>query len=323
MTSGVASDDPEADVHDPAHERFYGSRISEGDPEALDTYDRQKRDKVLEVIRQYDPDAVYFDGGASRLPDRYRRQILSELYRTDGNPDAIVTYKGEDFPEGTGCRDLECTRFEADGPWVWQNDDRLEANVTWCIVEDPRFKSAHRIIQHLCDVVSKNGNLLLNLGPNADGSWPEEARRVLFDVGRWLDVNGEAIYGTRPFSVYGEGPRRHVYSLYGAIKMHGRHDEGIVHDSTIGMLGDSDVRFTRSKDGRTVYAILQAWPSDGTARVRALRCGGAVGRIGSVRLLGHARSLAWEQTNESLQVRLPRNRPSDHACSLAVAADPA
>ena len=150
------STDPEADVYDPANEVFYGPALPLETnrympyrlPDAA--FNRIWRDKVLEVIDQYAPDALYFDSRANIIGPSYKRQIIHHFY--ESCPHGILTYKQEDFPVGSGIKDLECGRFTQCMDFPWQTDDRLEDNVTWCIVQNPKYKSAGRIIQQLADV---------------------------------------------------------------------------------------------------------------------------------------------------------------------------
>lgn len=139
----------------------------------------------------------------------------------------------------------------------------------------------------------------------------------MYEVGDWLQINGEAIYGTRPFVVYGEGPGKHVYSLYGAIKMQGLLNKGLVHDSTIGILGEKDIRFTKGKDN-SIYAILQGWPEKGETFIRTMKLGGAAGKVQSVRMLGYAGELLFSQNEDGLWVKLPAQRPCEYCFSLKI-----
>ena len=175
------STDNEADVYLPDNEKYYGPALP------LETnrympyrypdkdFCRTWKEKVCEVVDKYEPDVVYFDSRTFIIGEEYRYAAADYYYHTKGKTDGIITYKQEDFPEGIGVFDIECGRFEAPRPFPWQSDDRLEDNVTWSMVQNPKYKSAECIIHQLCDIVSKNGNLLLNVGPYADGSFHPDA----------------------------------------------------------------------------------------------------------------------------------------------------
>src|SRR5699024_6454355 len=135
----------------------------------------------------------------------------------------------------------------------WQTDDRLEAKTTWCYVENPSYKSAVTIIHQLCDVVSKNGNLLLNIGPKEDGSFADEAISVLHEVGDWLSINGESIYETRPFTVYGEGATKIEDRNFDISQIQDQTKKGIFDEKAQDSLMVADIRFTTR--GNILYAI--------------------------------------------------------------------
>ena len=103
--------------------------------------------------------------------------------------------------------DLERGQLSDIRPLSWQTDTSV-SNKSWGYIKDDTFKSPEFVVHQLIDIVSKNGNLLLNIGPRSDGTIPEEVQQVLLDIGAWLDVNGDAIYGTRPWRIYGEGPTK-------------------------------------------------------------------------------------------------------------------
>jgi len=134
----------------------------------------------------------------------------------------------------------------------WQTDTSV-SNKSWGYIENDTFKSPQFVVNQLIDIVSKNGNLLMNIGPRSDGTIPEQVQQVL-DVGAWLNVNGEAIYGTRPWRAYGEGP----------TKVAG----GSFHDTDTANYTAEDFRFTTKGD--TLYVIGLAWPANGGAVVRSL-----------------------------------------------------
>ena len=299
------STDPEADVYDPANEVFYGPSLPLETnrympyrlPDAA--FNRIWRDKVLEVIDQYAPDALYFDSRANIIGPSYKRQIIRHFY--ESCPHGILTYKQEDFPVGSGIKDLECGRFTQCMDFPWQTDDRLEDNVTWCIVQNPKYKSAGRIIQQLADVVSKNGNLLLNVGPQTDGSFHPDAIKTLKSVGAWLQKNGEVIYDTRPYITYGEGPTQIAESDFNQKKINEQLLTGIAKEDAIHLLTSSDIRYT-TKDS-SLYAIILGVPADHQVLLTApLRHHTPVGQI---TLLSNHQSLPFQKTDHGYLVLLP------------------
>jgi alpha-L-fucosidase len=200
------------------------------------------------------------------IPEEVRREAADIYYNQAGVEDGIMTYKQADFPKGVGVYDVECGRFADKQPYTWQTDDRLEDNITWCIVQDPKYKSAYRILQQLCDVVSKNGNLLLNVGPNADGSFPEEAKRELYKVGDWLRKYGEAIYGAEPFDVAHEGVTKATDEDYNVERVKQQMKDGIAMEAGQYRLTGRDFRFTQK--GKNVYVLCM-----GKAKTASTRSG--------------------------------------------------
>jgi len=157
----------------------------------------------------------------------------------------------------------------------------------------------------LIDIVSKNGNLLLNFPQHADGTLDQEAENILADLAAWMPVNGEGIYATRPWIIYGEGPTKLGKGRFGGLNDTGNYKS-------------SDIRFTQSKDGKTLYAFALGWPDDRQLVVRSLAS--AAGRINSVTLLGHIGKLDWQQTDDGLVVKLPAQKPCAHAVALKISA---
>jgi alpha-L-fucosidase len=314
------STDNEADVYDPANERYYWEAL----PLETNRYKPYRNPdekfnkmwlaKIQEVADRYHPDAVYFDSRAFIIDEEYRFQAAEYLYKK--LKDAPITYKQEDFPQGIGVYDIECGRFAESKPYVWQTDDRLEDNITWCIVQEPRYKPAELVIHHLCDVVAKNGNLLLNVGPKTDGSFHPDALKELYAVGSWLKVNGEAIYGTRPFDVADEGPSKVKDENYDVDRINKQLVEGIAGNIRNGVFTHQDFRFTQ-KDG-AVYAIAMGWPEDQKLSIRTLRLGGPVNEIHSVKLLGAEKPLNFKRTETALEVELPPERPCRYAYAIKV-----
>ena len=151
--------------------------------------------------------------------------------------------------------------------------------------------------------MSKNGSLLLNIGPRSDGTIPEPEVEMLKAIGGWLRVNGDAIYGTRPWTQFGEGPTQVV--------------EGSFADTKRKAFTAEDVRFTTK--GAALYATVLAWPADGRILIKALAKGAANARtVTSVELLGASSAVTWSQDADGLRVQLPAVHPTEYALSLRV-----
>ena len=187
-------------------------------------------------------------------------------------------------------------------PEFWQTDTSISKN-SWGFVAKQDYKTAGAIIGDLVDIVSKNGALLLNIGPRPDGTIPEPEQEILREIGRWLKVNGEAVYGTRPWATYGEGPTEVVDGTFNDVKRQA--------------FTGQDVRFT-TKPG-ALYAIALAWPGK-TFTVKALGTGAAhaKGPVSGVSLLGHEGALTFSQDAAGLHVTLPEKAPGQHAFAFRI-----
>ena len=152
--------------------------------------------------------------------------------------------------------------------------------------------------------MSKNGCLLLNVGPKPDGTIPEEAQKVLLAMGAWLKINGDAIYGTRPWKVSGEGPTKVV--------------GGSFKDTAGTPFTGEDIRFTAK--GNTLYAIALAWPRMGSSAIKSLAAGSpnAAGKIKSVRLLGYRGRLTWKQNADGLVIDMPGEKSGNYAAAFKI-----
>ena len=169
----------------------------------------------------------------------------------------------------------------------WQSDTSVSIK-SWGYVRNDTYRTAGSLLTDLIDIVSKNGNLLLNVGPRADGTIPTQIRTVLLQMGGWLRVNGEAIYGTRPWVLYGEGTTNAPTG----------HEAGQVYTP-------ADIRFTQ-RNG-TLYALGLAWPRDGKVLVKTLYRGTPylTAPIQQVTLLGDPAPVTWAQTPAGLAIQLP------------------
>jgi alpha-L-fucosidase len=148
--------------------------------------------------------------------------------------------------------------------------------------------------------------LLLNIGPRSDGTIPEEVQQVLLDVGAWLNVNGEAIYGTRPWRIYGEGPTKVA--------------AGSFHDTDTTRYTAEDFRFTTKGD--VLYAIGLDWPTNGGVVIHSLTSTVGTEHVQSVALLGSDATLQFDQRADGLHVRMPVQAPAKYAYALRIMFNP-
>jgi alpha-L-fucosidase len=186
---------------------------------------------------------------------------------------------------------------------IWITDTSIDAKGAWSYVKEAGFKSVDRLVTDLVDIVSKNGRLLLNVGPKADGTIPEEAKERLLGIGEWLKVNGEAIYGTRPWLIYGEGPT--VWQ------------EGAYSDHRRRPYTGQDIRFT-IKDN-VLYAIALAWPGE-TIKIHSLKrkevelsIYWSKQEIKNIKMLGDNKELDWHFVDDGLVIKTPAQKPCEHA----------
>jgi len=243
-----------------------------------------------------------------------RHEMATHYYQNV--PHGVITYKQADMPEHVGVLDIERGHFSQAKPFVWQTDDRLEDNVTWCMVQEPKYRSAASVLHQLIDIVSKNGVLLLNVGPYADGSFHPEAVRVLYEVGDWLHTNGEAIYGSRPWLVAMEGGNNQSDSNFDVNKIKKQIDEGLEStDSAASEFTSSDFRFTQ-KDG-SVYAMCLGQPTNGSVLIQSVTAA-RIAHIESVCILGCDANISFERTDAGLTVIIPENYIFNTAMTIKI-----
>jgi len=249
--------DDRYDTGDPKYSGLYGQPHEEGamrNQEFIDEW----YGKIIEVIDNYSPDFIWFDFALDEIPEGYVKDFLAYYYNdaTVKGKEVVVTYKGNDIVPGTGVRDLELGQEASITYHEWITDSTVDDRGAWGYANDLIFKSPNRVIDNLVDRVSKNGYLLLNVGPKPDGNIPEEARDLLLEVGAWLEVNGDAIYGTSPWFIAAEGPTN-----LGEASEIGFNESNVVYTS-------EDIRFTVKGDN--LYATFLAWPEE-EAVIHSLR----------------------------------------------------
>lgn len=315
------SSDAEADVYNPDNEQYYWDALpletNRYHPYRMpdEKFNQMWLDKVNEVVDLYQPDLIYFDSRSFIIDEAYRYKMVSHYYDTCSSKDIAISYKQEDFPSDIGIYDIECGRFSQSKNFPWQTDDRLEDNITWCMVQNPKYKSACSIIHQLCDITAKNGNLLLNVGPNADGSFHPDAVSILHEIGDWLKVNGEAIYNTRPWLTAAEGPTTVADENYDIDKINHQVEDGLASDIRNHIFTSEDFRFTQNDSA--VYAITFGWPENRKLYIKTLKkCSPRA--VSKVQLLGTDFGLDFIQTKDFLEVTLPDQPPCKHAYALKI-----
>jgi alpha-L-fucosidase len=279
-------------------------------------HDQQFKDDWLarscELVDKYRPDLVWFDFGIApswvesydKNPFAEHLQLFAAYYynrAAQNKGSAIINYKFNAFPEKAAVLDLERSKMDRIRRPFWQTDTAVSTN-SWGYIKDHKYKPVNRLVDDLVDIVSKNGCLLLNIGPRADGTIPEHEQEMLREIGRWLSINGEAIYGTRPWTVYGEGPTGTA--------------TGHLSENKNKAFTARDIRFT-TKD-EAIYAIALDWPEDGKLGIAKLGTGESDMQISSVQLLGSDARLSWERNDAGLRVTLPDKQPCDHAFVLKI-----
>jgi alpha-L-fucosidase len=261
--------------------------------------------KLGEVIDKYKPDLIWFDGQMIQIQDPYHLDFLAYYFNQakKWGKDVMVTTKKRQYPEEISVMDFEKGRANALTPWPWLIDDTI-SDGSWCYTENLNIKPASRVIDDFIDSVSKNGHLLLNISPKSDGTIPQNQRDVLKEIGKWLKVNGEAIYETRPWLAFGEGPNRlkKSGSFSGAVEYSGK-----------------DIRYTRSKDNKILYATILGWPDNGKVVLSYVKADRA--KHGKVSLIGSDKKIKFtinKQKQPVIDVSAIRSRdlPCDYAWSF-------
>ncbi len=255
-----------------------------------------------ELVEKYKPEIVYFDWWIGQ--PNFRRAVAEFAafyynYAAAHGYTGVINFKDYSLNWKAAVRDFERGQQDRIIADHWQTDTSI-SDKSWGYIENDTFKSPEFLVHQLTDIVSKNGNLLLNFGPKSDGTIPDQIRTTLLEMGAWLKVNGEAIYGTTPWKSFGEGPTQVV--------------AGAFHDTDTKPYTPQDFRFTAKGDA--IYAIGMACPSDGKGAIHAFGTAAqGAPHIASVELLGSSEKVTWNQAADSLDIQLP----SGAACKYAYA----
>jgi alpha-L-fucosidase len=270
--------------------------------------------RTRDLIDTYKPDLVYTDGSVPY--GEVGRNLIAHYYNANmgwhgGSLEAIYALKdwshrtdlGE-YVDGIGVQDVERGVLQEIKEAPWQTDTCIG---DWYYRTGIDYKSPRLVLSLLADIVSKNGNLLLNIPLKHDGTIDAEEERILDEMGDWIAVNGEAIYGTRPWDVFGEGPSRIGNGHFG--------------EREFGDMTARDIRFTTK--GGDLYAIFMDWPESGVLRVTSLAGtgDGSENAVSGVRLLGHTGALEYAQDSAALSITLPAERPCDHVYAVRISGE--
>ena len=212
--------------------------------------------RTCEIVDKYQPKIMYFDWWVQVIPFKaYLKKFMAYYYNRalEWNEEVTVNFKNDGFGFGCGVSDIERGQLSDVSPYYWQNDTAV-AKYSWCDTKGNDFKESYEILCDMVDVVSKNGSLLLNVGPKADGTITLQETKVLKEIGAWMKVNGEAIYDSFPWRKYGEGVTK---------TSEGHHSELNRNSYT-----SEDFRFT-FKNGY-LYAFVMKYPEDGILRIKTL-----------------------------------------------------
>ncbi len=285
------------------------------DPDRAIMYGYMPRAKFLdlwlaelkEVVDKYHPDIMWFDSWLDEIPDAKKEEYLAYYFNAAQRlgQEPVVTFKQEDLPQDVGLLDLEKGRMDHLTDFPWLTDDTISRG-SWCYTENLTIKPTSIVLHGLIDIVSKNGVLLLNISPMADGTIPQNQRDVLLGIGQWLGKYGEAIYDTRPWYTYGEGPTQLTKGRFGGV-------------TDAAGYTSQDIRYTTK--GTTIYAIVLGSPQSGAevsmTSFAATRLPETV-KVSRVTVVGSNEPLDFEQSEQGLRVRMPKTRINDLAVALKI-----
>jgi alpha-L-fucosidase len=322
--------EPVLDTSDPEYASLYGkpheatqgigySSTREDRPDLA--FNEQWFAKLKEVIDNYRPDLIWFDFCLSRIMDKFKRKFLAYYYNAaeEWGTEVEVLYKDFNLPPGVGILDYERGRSSAMTHYKWITDTSM-GRKSWSYIDNEEYLPIDSLVQSFVDRIAKNGYLLLNFGPKANGDIPQEVQDRFRAFGAWIKVNEEAIFGSTPWVVAEEGP----------IKL--MKDGGFNEDQDYtNPYTSEDIRFTTK--GNALYAIAFGWP-DQELTIKTLTAPPKYRKaeqgpkewyiieesdIASITLLGHDEPLEWRLTNQGLKIAVPAEKPCDHAYVFKIA----
>lgn len=295
--------DPDWDTNDPKYADLYWyprDKDSKPDQEFLDLW----WNRTTDIIDHYEPDLLWFDYGLDKPGwEPVHKEILAYYYNKGLEWDKGVVFQDKNmkyhcFPDDLIVLDIERGRMSDIHKYPWQTDTSV-GKISWGYIENEQYKTADYLLDELIDIVSKNGCLLLNIGPKADGTIPQEAEEILLSMGEWMEINGEALFNTRPWKIYGEGPTK---------VNKGHHSEKHNKDA-----GHEDIRFTTKGD--VLYATSLGWPDDGVFTIESLAKGNPYESrmIQNVHFISGNNQVDWKQNRDALKIQVDGSMPCEAA----------
>lgn len=279
-------------------------RVLYGNFETMDAFHDYWLDIVNEVVDKYSPDIIWYDAWLNMIPEDYRMKMAAHFFNSGikNNKEVVTCHKQNDMPMNCSVLDFEQGGRREIHPMPWMTDITLSLE-SWSYIEGQTYKNAAMVVRNMIDVWSKNGVVLLNISPKANGSIPQEQQSVLHEIGNWLQQHGEAVYGTRPYFIHGFGTASAGAGSHGG------------QSSTVEYTAD-DIRFTQSKDGKTVYVFFLGKPESGKrTRINkfAIHHYHPTSPIKKVTLLGTDVEAKWEATTSTFYLTMPDVEMNDLA----------
>ena len=263
--------------------------------------------RCMDLVDKYRPDLLYFDNTGLPL-GQAGLEIAAYFYNANrrwhgGRLDAVLNAKNLTPGQRPALvEDIERGVSDAVRPLPWQTDTCIgDWHYSRPLFEAHGYKSADTVITQLCDIVSKNGNLLLSVPLRGDGTIDSDERHVLEQLAAWMTVNGDAIFGTRPWRVFGEGPTKVAAGMFGENHAHA--------------FSADDVRFTAKGDALFAIALARPTASHLTLKSLASSVSGSVDRVET---LGSPTPLRFDRNAQGLTIELPQTMPGEHAVAFKI-----
>lgn len=326
-SKGADKDGPFADIPydgaDPKNFSLYGeaeevfNKLDWNESQIPEKWKKHWFDRIMDLVDQYEPDLLYCDG---HMPfEEHGLSLLSHLYnksaaKMGGKTEAVYTSKRTEDSSGKNgicVFDVERGVVETIWPKPWQTDTCIG---DWHYNKERvgKYKSVKTVIDLLVDIVSRNGNLMLNIPLPASGMPDADELSILDGITKWMGVNSEAIYATRPWKIFGMGPQSEITKSDREVNSAQQFNEKNRKDLTY-----QDIRFTTK--GKTLYAFFMGWPDNSNLNIKPLGLNSKqqTGNIQSVELLGIGK-LDFTRDAEGLNVKLPSGKPCEHAFALKI-----